>query len=300
MNANKTQKNKKPYIEEETWANFPRAWKIDYATGKISLNELLVLIFLNWEANPHTGLIVTSYDKIAAYFPRNYFKDNRNGVNKIMLKLKQKRYIDYPEHKGSRAGFEVKINGYLLSSGAIKDIFKNSEDGNDEPETENDISEAEVEQEPSRSSVDQDDSGQRSEYKNHQSANEYPSDSEDVESRATNKENEKYNNKNNNKDLSITNKGNFIKGVGKKFTEENPSPYITSFIPKTYEEQKCQKIALWLGEETMEFILNRLSLLGIDKINEAYEITKEAVSRKRSEINRGAYFNSILKGYLEN
>ena len=96
----------------------------DYANNKISLDEKDILVHLQVWANPNNAKTKISYQGLADDFKGRYEK---NAVNKIILSLKKKKYLWFPNQQGCRGSFIIIMNNYPLSNGYFTDLFKDSE-----------------------------------------------------------------------------------------------------------------------------------------------------------------------------
>lgn len=285
-------KEDEPTWKDKTYARIPRAWGVARIEGRLSADELLILLWLALGANPHNGTIKTSYEEIVSDLAVSG-KNPKNRINKAMLSLKEKQYLWYPVQKGRRSSFVVEIAGYLLSTKNPKDISyrfvgNGSRSSADVLQTASKGNE-EDEQHLSTSKAIHDARGQKSENFFHESIFDDLASLEDTHSRSTN--NDKDNNNNNNKEVSIT----YKKGNSSDFLKEKPSPDVIDYFPRSLEEQECRGIALSLGEQSMNFILAKLKSHGIEKIKQAYSATISAVEKGDFRGNQGAYFNKVLQ-----
>ncbi len=69
---------------------------------------------------------------------------------------------------------------------------------------------------------------------------------------------------------------------------------IKNFEPNSNHEYLCHKMAVKLGEKSMDFILSALKKYKFNAVQKAYDDTME-MSQNREIKNKGAYFNQILK-----
>lgn len=251
--------------------------KYDYLNGKISFEEMVTLIWLQLNANPHRGKCKVSYDELAKDLHglvKNRNKHNRkNFINKIMLALKQKKYVSYTSQQGRRSSFEVLLGNYPLSSGDftnIENVFPYSEDRSEVNNTNNIKAEKMfvVDEEKQKLETNIDDV-----------AEQYFNRNQTIKSRSLNNENN-----NNNLIPSDTIKGN----------DTDVSLEVLDYLPKNSDEEKCKKIALFLKEKDMKFILFCLKKFGINLIEKAYEETGRDFEDGISIKNKGAYFNARI------
>lgn len=249
----------------------------DYLNGKISFEEMVTLIWLQLSANPNRGKCKVSYDELAKDLHglvKNRNKHNRkNFINKIMLALKQKKYVSYTSQQGRRSSFEVLLGNYPLSDGGftnIENVFLNLESRSGISNTNNieaeNVVEADREKQKLETSIDD-------------VAEQYFNRTQITKSRSLNNEN-----KNNNLIPSDTIKGN----------DTDVSLEVLDYLPKNSDEEKCKKIALSLKEKDMKFILFCLKKFGINLIEKTYEETGRDFEGGISIKNKGAYFNAKI------
>ena len=81
--------------------------------------------------------------------------------------------------------------------------------------------------------------------------------------------------------------------------EERKNMPVSRFIPDSYEEQRCQDIALALDEKTMNFLLGTRHKYGMSVIEEAWGEWQRMSEKKKREVeNKAAYFNGIVETIL--
>lgn len=128
MRTKMSNSNEKVLEYEETYARIPRQLVSDLLNEKLSPDELFIYLWLLLNANPHNGIVKTSYEEIVSDLSVQG-KNAKNHINKKMLNLKRNRYLWYRKQQGRRSSFQVEINGYLLSSKSRKDISHRFENG---------------------------------------------------------------------------------------------------------------------------------------------------------------------------
>lgn len=108
-------------IEEDnqTYLRLHRYLMDDFLNHELTFDEMILLIWLQWKANPVNGTIHISYAGLVADFQNRYSK---NHINKIMLSLKQKQYLWFLRQMGRRGSFIVELHYYPLSDRDFKDI----------------------------------------------------------------------------------------------------------------------------------------------------------------------------------
>lgn len=111
----------------ETAKNYVRLRRgiIDHLTEeKLTWDEFSLLEYLIIRANPKNGKLFTSYNLLSN---ETHCRYSINRINKLLLSLKEKLYIYYPEHKGSGKPFEVSIDKYPLSNKLYLKIIEDNE-----------------------------------------------------------------------------------------------------------------------------------------------------------------------------
>lgn len=233
--------------------------------GRLTWDEFCILLLLIAKANPKDGIEYTSYDALVS---DTQCKFSKNHINKIMLSLKRKKYLTYPNHRGRRTSLRVQIDKYPKSGGGYTNIFQSNSDkvGRSENEVQ-EIVQAEVSAELLGNQQNLDE--QKKRLIKGLSMDTPPPVGRTCNNDNKEKEREKE---------TIVDKANW---------EINPKQYT----PTSYEEQKCQEYALQLGETSMKFILSSRYKYGFNRVQHAYNITREALGVE----NRGAYFNKMIK-----
>jgi len=286
--------------EEETYLKLPRAWMFDYLNMKLSLDEMLILIWLSWNANPYNGRTKASYEGIASDL-RFTGKNAKNRANKAMLNLKRKRYVWFPDRQGCRGSFLVEIGGYLLNTKFPKDISHHfgKQDRSEEEVSQKKVG---VEEEGWTYSADSTEeppvNEQKSEDKEAEAFAEEMLNQFPAFSRSTNNDSDKNKNINN-----LNNKSGLLRENQTNFSDDSNASGVTKFVPKTDEERRCKAIAETLEEKSMGFILSRLRILDNDLtlIEEAFEETIKAVHKKGNDAfeTKGSYFNKVLEAKIQ-
>jgi hypothetical protein len=242
----------------------PRSIRDDYLTGKITQNELNVLIWIWFNTNPYNGFHILNYPGLQ--------QDLRNSISyvnarKIISSLRVKHYIYFVDHKGRKGSFPVYPIGFLLSNEEIQteDYIKNrpsittqpqcKEPVNDKPENSFDTPNHNFEE-------------QRMGLIRHASM-----DSRD-------------------RQITTPNNDNETKTYKKTIND------IKKFSPNSYEEERCLQIAKSLGEQDMAFILSCLKKYGLREIERVWGIIKE--DQGRTIRNPARYFNKVISELNKN
>lgn len=263
--------NQEITILNDDFVRLSRSISAAYLDGQLTLDEMWVLIWLWINANPRTGRTMTSYEGLSKDLKGRYSK---NVMNKIMLDLKRKKLVGFHKQQGRRSSFFVDIQNYPLSTGGFKDIHKGVEknsgrsSGANIPSNEAAIP-AEVET-----------GWQKSEEAINSVAERYFADQQPDSGRSSNNDNKTENDN----DSSVSYK-------------ERRNETINDFVPKSYEEERCLKIANALEEKNIKYIMSALRKFGLRVLEDAFE---EMQKRPAGTIkNKGAYFNTIVKRIAE-
>ncbi len=68
---------------------------------------------------------------------------------------------------------------------------------------------------------------------------------------------------------------------------------VSGFVPKTYEQEVCWRIARELGEHDMRFILSCLKRYGLGHIERAWGLFRDMP--QASIKNKAGYFNKLIR-----
>jgi len=257
-------KNKEAQLSN--WVMFPRDINSDFRNGKITRNEYIILMYLRLDMNPY-GISKASLEDIKNDL---LIGVQKNYVNKLLLSLKDKRYLYYPSRAGRRGSFEIHFGEIVLPTGHIRtlDKFFTPIKGR---------------------SYDEDPP---------------PGESEDSQTRATRAQNLQELESNKQK---LVGSFSFNEGRGsnndtktKKYNKnETTTEYSFSKYPKSQEEQRCYEIARAVDEKSPRFIIVTMKRYGISLIEKAWEIYQEEIKLSQVEDN-AAYFNSIISRMTKN
>lgn len=258
-------------ILNDDFVRLSRSISAAYLDGQLTLDEMWVLIWLWINANPRTGRTMTSYEALSKDFKGRYSK---NVMNKIMLGLKRKKLVGFHKQQGRRSSFYVDIQNYPLSTGGFKDIHKGAK-SNSGRSSDTNIPSNKVAI-PAEVNAD----WQKLETEKKGLAEGLSMDSGNDLGRSSNNDNEK----DNENEVSVPYK-----------KEDNET--INDFFPKSYEEERCLKIASALEEKNIKYILSALRKYGLRTLEDAFN---EMQKRPADSIkNKGAYFNTIVKRIAE-
>ncbi len=258
-------------INNDDFIKLPRSIRSAYLDRLLSLDEMWVLIWLWINATPRTGQAMVSYEGLSKDFKLRYSK---NVINKLMLALKRKKLIWFPNQQGRRSSFHVDIANYPLSNKSIKTIAHRFEatSGRSSDHTPGSI-QAEVQAEVTPA-------WQKLERQKKHLVKGFSASLESSSGRGYKNDNDKENKNNYRSAFS-----NSSKRIG-----------FSEFTPQSYEEQRCMEIAQYLGEQDMTFILSVLKNHGFNVIEKAYNEVKE---RPAGSIDKkGAYFNKLVNKFI--
>lgn len=247
----------------ENFVIFPREIARSFRNGEITKGEWEVLSWLRQNGNPY-GITITSLSNINEDLFRG--KKSDNYINKLLLNLKNKRFLYYKKRSGRRGSFEVHFGDWIFPDKSKKTLDKyfNNENSKGKSITKE---EAKVDTSQSLSAESQNlDTIKDLKQK-------LSSDFSINKFRGSYNDNEKDNYNDNNRSKEIR---------------------IQSFIPKTLEEEICQGIALKLEEKSINFVLSVKNKYGIDFLKEVWEIYEEEIQGIKNIKNKGAFFNNIV------
>lgn len=105
----------------ENWVVFPRKIASYYRDGTLNHSEWMIYCWLRLNANPY-GIATATLSGISEDMFGSEKK--KNNANKILLSLKNKRFIYYQTRRGSRGSFEIRFPDFILPTGAITTIDK--------------------------------------------------------------------------------------------------------------------------------------------------------------------------------
>jgi len=263
---------------------FPRKLKSDYLEGKITRNEFFTYSWLRLSANPYSICIISLSD-----IKNDVLKGrvSENYVNKILLSLKSKKYIHYSNRKGRRGSFEVHIGDFLLASGKISNLdhlFEQEKVRGLNTTTTTNKSEVKPEVESASQRLNE----QKNQLNKHLSM---PDNNERV--RGDNNDNDN----NNNNDIidSKSNLNNSCRGI----ESNNKVIPVNGYMPESYEKEECWRIAKWLEESDMRFILSIYEKHGLAPIQRAWNVIKEITEENPNKIeDKRKYFNKLVRDLI--
>jgi hypothetical protein len=247
----------------------PRGFNRDYNDGKLTAVEWIVLVWIWKDANPFTGISHISYPGLASESPA---KATPQYTRKILTNLRKKRYLYFSNHSGKGGAFAVYPVGYLRADKKIQtwEFLKNRA------------------QRTAQSQVD------TTPDTNHEDNHKYNIDGQ------IHRFNEgktqlihKFSMVNNDHKFTGSYTNNDTENINSRSSYKRID--IRSFLPKTYEEERCKEIATALGETDMRFILSCLKKHGFGAVENAWATLNEIKSSGKHIENQGAYFNRIIK-----
>ncbi len=221
--------------------------------GDLSVTEYLFYVWLKNNANPYAKVTVNLTGLNDDLF---YSEKTDNYINKILLSLKKKQYIDYTTRKGCKGSFTIMLHDFLLPQKLLTNLRK-----------EDAVSQTFV---PTNQTLN------TTITYTPQEAFTLPA----VETvRGDNNDNNKKNNnyKNNHK----SNKASTAKAIVR----------TDLFKPKDDEELLCQQINLELEDSDMKYILSIKSKHGIDTVKQSYNRYEERFNPAIKD--KPAFFNYI-------
>lgn len=258
-------------IENDDYIKLSRSIRTAYLDKLLTLDEMIVLIWLWINANPKIGRVMVSYDGLSKDFQSRYSK---NHINKIMLALKRKKLMGFARQQGRRGSFLVDIQHYPLSSGGFKKLGESGKNNFGRS------ADATPPSKPTEIPAKDRLSWQKLNEGKKQLTEGVSMNQETDVGRSYKNDNDNRNYKDyRSQDLKS------FKRIG-----------FEDFSPQSYEEERCKEIARYLGEKDMTFILSAFKRYGFRVIEKIYIEIRE---REDSVDNKGAYFNTRVRQLAE-
>jgi len=260
----------------------PRKIRDDYLEGKLSRNELDVLLWIWLNTNPVNGYFSADYKQLEREFHNRISYDN---IRKIISSLRKKQYIYFLNHRGRKGSFPIYPIGFYLKSKKIqtleylenKELITSQSQFNAQPETE-----LENKLKDGNHNFKEKKVGLIKQFSMDKQSSE-------ITTSYTDNDNENYN--------LIDDKKPFKRSANRiSYKETVP---VESFRFETYEEQRCWEIAKSLGETDMRFILSRLKPEngGFNTIERAWGIFQETPKGEIKNLRK--YFNKLIRNLAE-
>ena len=259
---------------EDSWVSFPRKMRLDRLQGSLSPSEYDLNTWMRHGADPYGAIVVSLEGLVADFAHRSWGK---NHINKLLLSLREKRYLHYESRSGRRGSFQVHFPDFRMPNGGISKLEKLEKVGfarggvatHDAPHAE------EAPEHP---------------FSNQSFVSQKESISKLVETFSMNKG---RGSKNDTETKNETEKNRcFERKIPKDIL-------VTEFHPSSAEEQFCWELAHELGEEKMDFLLGTYYKHGLGIIQEAdSEYRKISEKKKRAIENKASYFNGIVEQIL--
>ena len=267
-----------------TYNTIPRYIQRNFRRGKISRNELFLLLWLRAIGNPY-GIATTSLDALRDdVFP----KLKKNTVNTTLLSLREKQYVYFELRQGSRRGsFEIHLDDWKTpKSYKTLDRFFTGEEHKVDKTNEDEPSGSESTDNPQEESpqVHQklEEQNQKLMEAKRGLISKFSGGSETRQIRSYHNEQD-----NEHKIKKDDNTSSTFKGTLRRVEDFEPNP-------NNYEENECKRIALEVRDEYINPILRVLQTDGFARIKEARDIfRKHRAEGKRIE-NPAKYFQGII------
>lgn len=227
--------------------------------GDLSVTEYLFYVWLKNNANPYAKVTVNLTGLNDDLF---YSEKTDNYINKILLSLKKKQYIDYTTRKGCKGSFTIILHDFLLPQKVLTNLRKETivsqtfESTNQTLKTTITYTPQEAFTLPAFEIV-----------------------------RGDNNDNNKKNNnyKNNHKSYKTLTTKEIVR--------------TDLFKPKDEEELLCKQINLELGDSDMKYILKLKSEHGIETVKQSYNRFKDRLTDTIK--NKPAFFNYISQEIIK-
>lgn len=251
----------------------PREFNKNYKEGELTAVEWIILCWIWKEANPFDGAAYISYPGLASESPA---KATPQYMRKILTNLRQKRYLYFSNHSGKGGAFPAYPVGYFRADKKIQTWeFLTSHN-----------------QRTSQSQVIAEEETNRDSYPKHNIDDEIHRFEEGKSQLISG-----FSMNSNNQPVTGSYTNNDTNNINNRISYKRID--IRSFLPKTYEEERCKEIATALGETDMRFILSCLKKNGFRAIENAWVALKEIKASGKHIENPGAYFNRIIKKKAE-
>lgn len=112
---------------DDLFVRIPRTFADALDCGELDWLEFCVLFHLHSNANFDTGAVGTHWRLLAEELHDllemvGIKKDKANKITKVMASLREKGYVDYKDHAGSRSKIKVRLHHFKLRRGHYTDI----------------------------------------------------------------------------------------------------------------------------------------------------------------------------------
>lgn len=242
---------------------------------KLTINEFVVLLWLYFMANPHNGLVNTSYSALSAELSGKF---STNEMNKLCLSLKSKKYIYFDRQQGRRSSFNILIDNYPLSCGAFKQVYDKGESISSRTEDRGDDS-SQTDVPPEMGNALQKLESDKYNLVQALSVNRKTS-----RGRSTNIEINNY-------------KNNEVK---LKADYSKRSLNISQFEPETPAEEICKEIAENIGENNLKQLFDIKSRHGFEVIAVVYDEVRTILESENGVEDPKKFFYSRLREEIRN
>lgn len=254
------------------YSTLPHYIKDDYLDKKLQRNEWILLVWLRSIADPY-GIVNANTTALRDdMFPTIEV----NSVVQLLRSLRSKGYITYENHQGQKGSFRIKVDEWFLKDKGFRKITphtKEDEPQSTEPENSHPTSEPTHTSGGATHTLEEMKSGL---------IDKFSMNSRERELTSTYNEYEPEQKKENHESTL----GNYEGGT-----------LVRSFVPKSYEEQRCAEIATAVGEKYINPLLSvlRKDGYGLRIIEQAYGLYREDRQGGKRIDNPAAYFYGIIK-----
>lgn len=268
-----------------SYNTIPHYIAADYRSGKLKLNELMLLLWLRATGNPY-GFTTTSLDALRDdIFPEL----KKNTVNSTLLKLRQKRYVYYELRQGRRGSFDIRLDHWLTPKNGYQTLgkFFAADDEGIKAAEESSSQEPYPQAHPSEDS--QKLAGQNQKLREMKSGL-MKGMSVNSESRSIRSYQHEHETEHQIENHDNTLVKNSFKGT-----------LVRDFQPNldSREESECKRIALEVGETYINPLIHVLRTDGFRIIEQAYGLYREDRAAGKSIEHPPAYFYGIIKKLRE-
>jgi len=265
-----------------TYNAIPHYIRRNFRRGKISRNELLLLLWLRAIGNPY-GVSTVSLDALRDdVFP----KLKKNTVNTTLLSLREKQYVYFELRQGSRRGsFEIHLDDWKTPKGyKTLDRFFSDEERKVDKTNEDESSESESTSNTQEKSPQV---SQKSEEQNQKLMEAKRSLISKFSGGSETRQIRSYHNEHDTKTKieNYDNTSSTFKGTLKR---------VNDFQPNNHQEDECKRIALEIRDEYINPILSVLRTDGFARIQQAWGIFREHRKEGKQMDDPAKYFQGII------
>lgn len=255
----------------KSYITVPRYILEDYLDKKLTRSEFILCVWIRCGADIN-GFTTTNVTSLR----NDMFPDVKvNTVQKLLLSLRKKKYLHFPSHQGRRGSIRIESDTWLMKTKGTKSIAHHF--------NQNEIISDGIPVSESTAEPEQNLDGQNQKFIEQKEELTKGFSNFGESSRFRSHYNE-YNNKKEKNTVGATFKGTLTK----------------DFNPTNSDEKRLKEIALELGDEYVNSLLNilRKNKRGLWAMEKALEVVQMHIEMGKPINNRPAYFHGIVKQIL--